>query len=239
MSKRSKSKTASKSSNNTAANTFGKTASNEESTGVNKGNQNKITHVFLDLDQTLISAEATDELNIDENREKMKKFVFHNMDDYYIVFERPGLQPFLTYLFNNFNVSVWTAASKDYALFVIDKVVIANNANRKLDYVFFSYHCDLSEQLSPQNGTKDLSVLWNTYGLEGYNKDNTVIIDDYVGDVHKVQPENCIIATPIEFTSSESHTDDFLPKLVEILRDEKSNPTSEVVKRCNSTILSK
>ena len=42
-------------------------------------------------------------------------------DGHYKVFERPGLQEFLDYLFANFNVSVWTAASKSYALFIIDK----------------------------------------------------------------------------------------------------------------------
>ena len=143
---------------------------------------------------------------------------------------------FLTYLFDNFNVSVWTAASKDYALFVIDKAIIANNSNRKLDYVFFSYHCDISEKLSPKQGTKDLSLLWDKFNLDGYNKDNTVILDDYKKDVHKIQPNNCIIAKAFEFTSDDSPKDDFLIRLTEVLREEKFNPTNQVVKLCNSKL---
>ena len=77
---------------------------------------NKKGHIILDLDQTLISAEPSEEYNFAKNREKSKKFVFHDMDGYYVVFERPGLQSFLTYLFDNFNVSIWTAASKRYSL---------------------------------------------------------------------------------------------------------------------------
>ena len=81
-------------------------------------------NVFLDLDQTLISAEANDEFDFNNSKEKSKKFTSYDMDGYYIVFERPGLQDFLDYLFANFNVSIWTAASKDYAIFIIDKLYL-------------------------------------------------------------------------------------------------------------------
>jgi TFIIF-interacting CTD phosphatase-like protein len=91
---------------------------------------------ILDLDQTLISAEPTEEYDFQKNKNKAKKIIFHNMDDYYLVFERPDLQKFLTYLFDNFNVSIWTAASKYYALFIIDKIVLAGNKNRKIIYSF-------------------------------------------------------------------------------------------------------
>jgi hypothetical protein len=211
--------------------------SSSKASPAKKISQESIKNVLLDLDQTLISSEATEDLDFKSNKDKMKKFRFHNMDDYYIVFERPGLQEFLTYLFDNFNVSVWTAASKDYALFVIDKAVIANNANRKLDYVFFSYHCDISEKLSPKQGTKDLNVLWDNFKLDGYTKGNTVIIDDYKEDVHKVQPNNCILAKPIEFTSDESPKDDYLKRLTEVLKEEKLNPTTQVVQLCNSKLV--
>ena len=56
-------------------------------------------NVLLDLDQTVISAEGDDEYDHDKSKDKAKKFKFHDMDGYYIVFERPGLQPFLDWLF--------------------------------------------------------------------------------------------------------------------------------------------
>jgi TFIIF-interacting CTD phosphatase-like protein len=173
-------------------------------------------NILLDLDQTLISAEASEDYNFKKNKEKSKKFTYHDMDGYYIVFERPGVQPFLDYLFANFNVSIWTAASKDYALFVIDKVIIAGHSNRNIDYIFFSYHCDVSK--SKKNGSKDLSMLWDEYKMPGYTKDNTVILDDY-DEVHNTQPGNCIVALPFEYTKENSHQDRFLPYLVPYLKE--------------------
>lgn len=192
-------------------------------------------YFVLDLDQTLISAEPAEEYDFSKNKNKAKKFVFHDMDGYYVVFERPGLQPFLSYLFDNFNVSVWTAASKDYALFIIDKIVLAGNKNRKIDFIFFSYHCDISEKT--KKGTKDLTMLWDTFKLPGFSKDNTVILDDY-DEVLNTQPGNCIAAVPFEFTKEGSESDDFLEKLVPQVRilNEKINsgePVSTVVKSIN------
>lgn len=173
-------------------------------------------NIILDLDQTLISAEPTEEYDFAKNKQKAKKFLFHDMDGYYLVFERPGLQNFLTYLFDNFNVSVWTAASKDYALFIIEKIIIAGNKNRKLDYIFYSYHCDISEKI--KKGTKDLNLFWDNFKMIGYDKDNTVIIDDY-DEVCNTQPKNCIAAPAFEFNKEGSENDKFLEELVNKLRN--------------------
>jgi len=171
--------------------------------------------ILLDIDQTLVSAEPVEEYNFDKNKEKAAKFVFHDMDGYYIVFERPGVQEFLDFLFKNFTVSIWTAASKDYALFIIEKVILKKD--RKLDYIFFSYHCDISEK--KRKGTKDLSLLWKTFALEGYDEKNTMILDDY-DEVYKTQKSNCVLSPAFEFKSKNSHEDNFLielrPKLEEL-----------------------
>ena len=173
--------------------------------------------IFLDLDQTLISAEANNEIDLNSRKfkDKARLFNFEDMDGYYIIFERPGLQSFLTYLFSNFNVSIWTAASKDYALFIIEKFIIADHPERKLDYVFFSYHCNISKKTKKRS--KDLSVLWDVYGLEEFDENNTFILDDY-SEVHETQPDRCIIAEPFEFNDKNSHKDKFLKKLQKKLK---------------------
>lgn len=175
------------------------------------------SNILLDLDQTLISAEPAEEYNFNKNKQKAEKFTYHDMDGYYIVFERPGLQEFLDWLFKNYNVSVWTAASKDYALFVIDKIILQKN-NRELDYIFFSYHCDVSD--NKKNGTKDIKTLRDIFDISGYNLNNTVILDDY-NEVHNTQPKNCIIAHPFEFTNDKSPNDKFLNNLQPHLSDMK------------------
>lgn len=180
-------------------------------------------NIVLDLDQTLISAEATEDFDIKKNKKKMKNFSYHDMDGYYIVFERPNLQNFLDYLFENFNVSIWTAASKDYCLFIVDKIILQNHPERKIDYIFFKYHCDYSSD--KKSGTKDLSMLWDIYNIKGYNKNNTIILDDY-DEVCDTQPENCIMAKPFEFNSDGSDKDDFLVVLMDKLRKLKDDVNS-------------
>ena len=169
-------------------------------------------NVILDLDQTLISAEPVEEFKPKKNRD----FVKHNMDGYYYVFERPYLQEFLTFLFKNFNVSIWTAATKDYALFIVDKVILKNKKERKLDYIFFSYHCGISEDL--QDGTKALRMFWNVYNMPGYSEKNTLIVDDY-DEVRNTQPDNCIVAPSFEYNNDQSVDDTFLKKLIKQLKD--------------------
>jgi len=170
-------------------------------------------NVFLDLDQTVISSETFSGKFSDW--EKANKFNYKIMEDCYIVFERPGLQKFLKFLFSNFNVSIWTAASKDYALFIIENIIIDKKKSRHIDWIFFSYHCDISSSI--KKGTKDLSILWDKYKIPGYNKSNTIIIDDY-DEVYKTQPTNCVKVKPFEFFEHGSENDNFLEKLAKELR---------------------
>lgn len=180
-------------------------------------------NVILDLDNTLISS-----LSQSEQREAPRKLLSKKMarlkyvdmppDDEYKIFERPGLQEFLDFLFDHFNVSVWTAASKSYALFIIDYFVLANRPERKLDYVFFSHHCRLSKRkLSTQ---KNLTML-SEFGVE-YDMSKTYIIDDHP-EVYRTQPKKCIHVEAFEALSRSSDTDKELTtkvykKLKKILR---------------------
>jgi len=175
-------------------------------------------HIILDLDQTLISSEPKEEFDFKKNKQKLKKITHHNMDDYYIVFERPGLQEFLDYIFKNFNVSIWTAASKDYALFIIDNIIIGKHTERKLNFVFFSYHCNISKRIKKH--TKDLSMLWSVYNLPEFSNVNTFILDDY-DEVYNTQPHNCIIAKPFEINKEGSENDMFLKELMQKLKNKK------------------
>ena len=191
--------------------------------------------LLLDLDQTVISSVPAEDISFRKYKTKAKKFDSHNMDGYYIVFERPGLQKFLDWIFANYTVSVWTAASKDYALFIIDRIIL-KKPDRKIDFVFFSYHCDLSERM--KNGSKDLSIIPDIFGIDEYHLGNTMILDDY-DHVHNIQPGNCIRAVPFEFMDKESEEDGFLEKLVprlELLNKnmEKGSSLQEEIGKMNS-----
>lgn len=179
-----------------------------------KGNKKNKINICLDLDQTLIWAGTNKEYVPDKNsklKQKAKYFDPIKMDNYYTVFERPGLQDFLDFVFENFNVSVWTAASKDYALFIIKNIIYKKNKEyRVLDWVFFSYHCDISN--STKAGTKDLSLLYDEYKLDGFTNENTFIIDDY-DEVYNTQPKNCIAVPPFVFTDDGNENDPLLTTL--------------------------
>lgn len=142
-------------------------------------------NIILDLDQTLIYAEPLGKdktqkiaklkpqiekftsgslFNIEtltyESSVSLKDRNIFIMDDDYIIFLRPGLQEFLDYLFKNFNVCVWTAASKDYALFIIQYIILLMDDNenkldpsRHVELIMFYYHCILSKK--EVGGTKD------------------------------------------------------------------------------------
>ena len=176
-------------------------------------------NVILDLDQTIISAEEYKRFNFDKLEDKnYSSMTVHIMDRDYVVFGRPHLQEFLDFLFKNFNVSVWTAATKSYALFIIDKFIFCK-PKRKLDFIFFSYHCDYSVKC--KKGLKGLSILWEKFNLVGYNESNTIIIDDNP-EVKSIQQCNCYAIKPFYAMRSSSYKDTALMELMDRLSAIKS-----------------
>jgi len=167
-------------------------------------------NILLDLDQTVIYSEPAENFDFEGNAEKMEKIPHTDMEGVYVIFERPGLQTFLSYLFENFNVSIWTAASKDYALF-ITKNIILKEPSRKVDWIFFSYHCEISKKRTGRS--KSLSILWDIYEIPGYSKKDTVIIDDN-SEVFDTQRGNCIVAEPFVFSQEGSEDDDYFQRLL-------------------------
>lgn len=183
-------------------------------------------YIIFDLDETLISAiSKEDEYNEKRHSKRYKIFKKRNeyddMDGYYHVFSRPGLQKFLDFAFKNFNVCIWTAASKDYALFIIEKIILKNK-NRKLDYIFFSYHCDVAKKV--KKGIKDLSVLWDLAKLPKYNENNVIIIDDNP-DVKKTG--YCIQVPEFIFTDENSENDNYFETLKNKLIEYKNTPNDQ------------
>jgi hypothetical protein len=172
----------------------------------------KLKTIVLDLDATLIHSR---ELRCSENKDVykgLKNFEnFYIMSDDFIVVERPKGQKFLNYLFENFeNLIVWTAASKDYAEFIIDKC-IRKDENRQLSWYFFSYHCNLSED--KYSSTKNLKLLREYFHLDECDETSICILDDY-SDVADGNPGKCIIAPPFDSENKDSSKDNFFEKLM-------------------------
>ena len=135
-------------------------------------------NIILDLDNTIISCITNNQKNsslINSLKDKITNFhelTEHNITKY-IIYERNKLKVFLDYIFEHFNVSIWTAATRRYTAFVMEKIL----KNKKIDYVFFDYHVNLSKKLY-DNNMKHLDLLTNTFKLNNFNYENTLIIDN-------------------------------------------------------------
>lgn len=171
--------------------------------------------LVLDLDQTIISGEKLEEYEEGDWIQKESKFAHATMPGYFIIFERPHLQEFLDFIFENFNVIVWTAASKDYALFIIEHIILKGNPRRKLEWIFFYYHCTHSEE--QQHGLKNLKLLWENFKLPGINPETTFIVDDNE-EVYALQPSRTIHIPPFEFTQEGSEEDVVLLSVINHLK---------------------
>ena len=182
--------------------------------------------LFLDLDQTIISSELCNTFDFKKDKEKVLKYIMHNMENYYLIFERPNLQDFLDYIFKNFYVCVWTAASKDYAFFIIQNIILAGKPERKINYLFFEEHCDISEKLT--NRTKNLEILYKHFKIKKFKNIKNIFILDDNDEVFETQPKNCIKAKPFEYNDQDSHKDFFLKKLKDKLINIKKLDTREL-----------
>lgn len=171
-------------------------------------------NIVLDLDQTIISSEYLNKFKDATKSPHVSRLKSVKMMGEFIIFERPHLQEFLDFVFNNFNVSVWTAASRDYGLYIIEKFILTK-PQRQIDFFFYSYHCNFCIKL--ENKLKPLSILWDGFGLMNYNKKNTIIIDDNA-DVYKSQPKNTYQIKQFDHTDSNCVKDTELLTLIKVLR---------------------
>ena len=134
-------------------------------------------NIILDLDNTIISCISITDKKAKLIPDLIKKFPTHyilsehNIPKYYI-FPRFNLQPFLDYIFTNFNVIVWTSASRRYCSFVLENLL----NNRPIQYIFFDYHVNISNKLF--HHPKHLDLLSKTFNIPNITYDNTIIIDN-------------------------------------------------------------
>lgn len=137
--------------------------------------------IILDLDHTLICTCPIDIVNsIIDNADTipLKKHLYEDC----FIFERPYLHEFLDFLFENFDVSVFTASSEDYASFVLQNIIIGNKKTRKIDFFMSGIDADICYSKYKKHKCLDYvtemaSKVSESKGLE-YSLDNMLIIDD-------------------------------------------------------------
>lgn len=176
--------------------------------------------ILLDLDNTLICAEDLDSVRDESKLVKAReKFRTVRMEDYYDIFERPHLQEFLDYLFDNFDVGIWTASSKDYAIFII-KNFITNpenkSKNRNIQLFLCSHHCNVSKRYF-KGVTKDLKLITDKWEFKKLNLKDIFLIDD-LENLAQHQPKNVISIKPFFYDKEEAYDDNELFNVKESLK---------------------
>jgi|APCry1669188879_1035177.scaffolds.fasta_scaffold34998_1 TFIIF-interacting CTD phosphatase-like protein len=171
-------------------------------------------NILLDLDQTLIASEYLDKFEKKTHSKALQSFKHKYLGKEFVIFARPNLDEFLDFLFANFNVSVWTAASRDYGVFIVENFILTK-PNRQIDFFFYSYHTNLAIKNSKK--LKDLSMIWNMFKLSNYNTNNTFIIDDNER-VYNDQPDNTIRIKEFNYDDPASFTDSELPRIKRLLQ---------------------
>lgn len=137
--------------------------------------------LILDLDETLIHS-VYSPIN-----GKTPDFVIDGGNIF--SYKRPHLDEFIKFVKENFNLAVWTSASEDYALAVSEHIF--GNVSC-LDFLWARKRCTVSFQPynsfdiyscshSQQIYIKNLNKVFK----RGYNKKNTLILDDSPEKVQK------------------------------------------------------
>jgi hypothetical protein len=170
-------------------------------------------NIVLDLDNTIISS-LTKEEYIKRKIDPKIKFT-PICEGLYYTLARPYLEEFLEYIFPRFHVSVWTAATKDYAKEIINKFITKKKKNRKLREFLYDEHCKESmENVNPKT-MKDLRYLFISKKNK-FNENNTVIVDD-LKDVLKNNKNNSIDSEYFNSYNKNALNDKFLLNLIEQL----------------------
>jgi len=159
-------------------------------------------NIIFDLDNTLICSVLFSELHLLPKDINLiyKDYIVDktNSGANYRIFYRPYLINFLKYVSQFFNISVWTAATKLYADFIVENIF---PKEIKPEFVFHSMHTEYG--LRRYFRFKPLELVYDSYPNE-YNKKNTIIIDD-LNDVYLANPNNCISIKPFKIFTDRLH----------------------------------
>lgn len=157
-------------------------------------------NLLLDLDNTLV---YSDSLKKWQKYAGFKRHVFKDL----VIVERPYLQEFLTQIMRYYNVSVWTAATQDYALFIVDNILLGA-PNRTIYNVFHRQH--VQDSVDYFDSMKNLDLLTKVYKIPMFINQKNIIMDD-LSEVCRRQKNACLNVAP--FYGKDVWDDELVGKL--------------------------
>ncbi len=174
-------------------------------------------NIVLDLDNTLIHSVETSNINSVPPIWKNKATKLIPGD--FVTFRRPHLEKFLNFLFDNFNVGVFTAAAKDYATEIVWQF-IQDKPGRKVDFLISRLDLEKSKQLYGSETMKKLNYIWDYLQVYDYYPCNTIIIDDNLY-VKQSNYFNTLSVHPFFITEDDSENDSTLLEAIDELKEIK------------------
>jgi RNA polymerase II subunit A small phosphatase-like protein len=181
--------------------------------------------LILDLDETLIHSEEFPRTK--ESKEKFDFKVHCEGDDYWFMTKkRPFLKEFIEYIFNNFDIGIWTASTRDYASLVLKNIGIDES---KLKFFYTRENCTLRLDYNTNSyyGIKNLQKLKKRSWAKPYTTkvgqmrelDRVLIVDDIV-DTAVNNYSNLVLIKPFYFNEDDTE----LLKLISYLQKIKDEP---------------
>ena len=186
--------------------------------------------LILDLDETLIHSEE-----FPSNNHINQKFDFkvHCEGDthWFMTKKRPFLDEFIKYVFENFDVGVWTASTEDYATIILENIGIDKN---KLKCFYTRENCGmrLDYESNSYYGVKNLQKLKKRAWSKTYtNKvgqmrelDRILIVDDIAATAVNNR-SNLVLIKPFYFNDNDVE----LLKLISYLQKIKDEPNYRTI----------
>ncbi|MEW6600504.1 MAG: HAD family hydrolase [Nitrospirota bacterium] len=161
--------------------------------------------LVLDLDETLI-------FSCEKALERPADFI---IDDEYYIYRRPHLDEFLSYVFQNFLISVWTSSSVSYASAILQVIL---TGDQHLEFLWDRERCTprYNHERDEHYWVKNLDKLKK----KGYPLESVIMIDDSPEKIEKNYGNHIRVS---EYTGQEDDNDLlFLMHYLDALKDEKN-----------------
>jgi hypothetical protein len=143
--------------------------------------------VVLDIDRTLVHACPTIHV-----QNKWLEWYDHFEFDCYTVFVRPMMKEFLEFLFDHFDVGIFTAGGNEYADVVVKQLF---QPQQHLQFVFSSDDCDQCfEETKKMKCMNWLLNIYNTKCSKNLTLQDVKLIDD--SHIHMMNNFKCCYLMP-------------------------------------------
>jgi hypothetical protein len=180
-------------------------------------------NLILDIDGTLIQSLET---KVENTKLRYTPILRFN------TYHRPHLEEFLEFVFENFNVSIWTCGTSGYMELIINDIIKKIIKEPKINLSLSAIDCEYSQENYGKHSFKNLRYVFDLD--HEFNVKNTILIDDDVTNINE-NKYNCFGIKPFLANSKNAENDvsllNIMNRLKDVLKnkdDSLSSPVDEI-----------